>query len=460
MNCKYIFLPILFGLLVGCKTYARKPLNLEEFKSAWKARSPDNSSVSDYAREIVKRDERGSADFNSADGLSLEEAEILALFFNPDLRIARSKAGIALAGAKEAGRWEDPELGVSASRIMKSIPRPWEYEIELGFALPVSGRLGLERDAAFSEYGAALTEVYYEECGKLIELRDKWLEWSAVLEKIKTIKAFLTEFETILKVADRLAEGGELGKIDARLFTIEKAVRLDELKTLEDAARENELEIKSMIGLTPEKEVKLLPRLTFELRNFSSEERRKRLEQKNPGLIVLRAAYEVTERTLRLEVRRQYPDLGLGLIYENAEGPSGLGLGFSIPIPFFNRNRRAIAEAEAARRAARVGFETAYEKLVSELLRSEIRLESAISSRKRLENEIAPMVDQQLKDAKKLAELGEFDPLLIHEALTTSLESKHKLVEACLSEAQAKNLINSMVSPRFIMPRNNVEDEK
>jgi outer membrane protein TolC len=460
MKLRYLFLTIAGVAFAGCQSYEEKPLDLKQIRTAWKARSPNNQGVKDYAGQLAGYAFDKTAEYDPSDGLSVKEAEILALFFNPDLREARSKANIALASAREAGRWEDPELGVSAARILKSVANPWEYEVELGFTIPISGSLGLERDTAHAESDAAMLEVYAEECSKIIELREKWQEWSVTLEKIGQSKKFLGELEAVLEIADKLAAGGELGKIDARLFTIEKAVRLDELKVLEDTAHENKLEIKSMLGMPHDRELKLIPDFKTETESLSLEEKRKKLEEHNPELNLLRAEYETAEKTLKLEIRKQYPDLGFGLTYENAEGPSSLGPGLSIPLPFFNRNRQAIAEARAARAAARIAFESSYEKLVSELVLGDLKLKSAAASRKRLENEIAPLVDQQLKDARKIAELGEFDALLTLEALTQSLETKHQLAEAHLLEALAKNRINALVNPRFRMPRKSTEDKK
>ena len=50
--------------------------------------------------------------FNISDGISPAEGEVIALFYNPELRIARLEAGVALANFETAGLWEDPNFWV------------------------------------------------------------------------------------------------------------------------------------------------------------------------------------------------------------------------------------------------------------------------------------------------------------------------------------------------------------
>ena len=50
--------------------------------------------------------------YDPSDGLELEEAELVALVFNPDLRIERLRVERAAAVAGHAGRWNDPQLGI------------------------------------------------------------------------------------------------------------------------------------------------------------------------------------------------------------------------------------------------------------------------------------------------------------------------------------------------------------
>src|SRR5688500_6942902 len=104
-------------VVAGCQPYARAPLDLSEHQRVVEARDPTGSEVVGYAQQLARETERTTAPYDPADGLSLGEAEVVALFFNPALRTARLRARVPMVGAAEAGRWEDPELRVDAERI-------------------------------------------------------------------------------------------------------------------------------------------------------------------------------------------------------------------------------------------------------------------------------------------------------------------------------------------------------
>src|SRR5436190_19028903 len=93
--------------LAGCQSYAPQPLDFGAHADAWGRRDVAGGDVAAFARRLSAA--RGAAStFDAADGLTLDEAEVVALFFNPALRQARLKARIPAIAAAEAGRWQDP----------------------------------------------------------------------------------------------------------------------------------------------------------------------------------------------------------------------------------------------------------------------------------------------------------------------------------------------------------------
>ena len=74
-------------MLVGCQSYQSKPLDLASHRDAWRARTPGDEPVRAFANRLAGTGQPTA--FDPADGLSLAEGELVALVFNPDLRIAR-----------------------------------------------------------------------------------------------------------------------------------------------------------------------------------------------------------------------------------------------------------------------------------------------------------------------------------------------------------------------------------
>src|SRR5687768_8090871 len=106
--------------LSACQRYAAAPLDLRAYHAAFAGRDPAAAEVVAYAKQLAARGYT-PVSYDPADGLNLAEAEVVALFFNPELRLVRLKADVPRVGAAEAGRWEDPELEVDAERIIESV---------------------------------------------------------------------------------------------------------------------------------------------------------------------------------------------------------------------------------------------------------------------------------------------------------------------------------------------------
>jgi cobalt-zinc-cadmium efflux system outer membrane protein len=118
--------------------------------------------------------------------------------------------------------------------------------------------------------------------------------------------------------------------------------------------------------------------------------------------------------------------------------------GARLPLAIFNRNRRAIAEARASRDAAKAAAEARYEELAGQLFRAELAAEAARHQRDLLQREVVPLVDEQVAELRRLGRLGDFNTLVLLEALRTSYEAKVQLLEAVLKEATAVNELDAL----------------
>ena len=482
-------------LLAGCAKYERRPLELDQYAEDWPLREIRVDSIREYAETLADGEE--NAPYDPSDGLSLAEAEAVALVFNPQLRLARAQADVPLASAREAGWWPDPEFeakvlhfanrrsrtrfrfegpsfggvnagviganGLSADGLEITPPGfrrtegdfindPWILSASLGVTIPISGRLAVEQDWSWAEYRASWQRILISEWELLTHLRAAWLDWSTTRERIEVIKAFIEQLATVATMTERLAAAGELKPTDARLLAVELARQRTALQTAESQAELQRLGLFAVLGLAPEAPVELQPDVFLPHIEDVPESRRDTLLRRNPRIMAVRAEYEVAEQRLRLEVRKQYPDLNLGPSYSLEGGLSRLGLGFGIPIPLWNHNRQAVAEAIAEREAARTHAQAQIEQVFSELARAEARLRYAAQRREMLLEDVAPLVDRQVEETRKLLDLGEVDVLVLREALSSAVETKLELLAATLAEAQAVSALRQMLEPRWITP--------
>lgn len=437
--------PLALALIAGgCQKYERRPLELGRHMDGFLARTAiDPEPTTDPAGIAAARG------YDLADGVSLAEAEAVALVWNADLRLARLRAGITRATAENSGLWEDPVVAVDLTRIIQSVEHPWKLAATIGLTLPISGRLEIEKQRAGLGHLVELLRVAQSEWTVRASIRRAWAEHRALAERSEAGESFVRGSDEVLTIVDAMEQAGELTRIEARLFRIERAARLTELTLTRSQLREAELRLKSLMGLSPDAP------LTFRSASPAPEAdllpvasaRRDRLREASPELAVSAAEYEAAEKALELAVREQYPDLVLGPGYGKDEGQDEVLLGISAPLPVFNGNRRAIAEARAQRELSRANAETTLERLLARLAATEIRLTAARERRGILEADIVPMVEGQFADARRVAQLGEVNTLVLLESLARRHETRLRLIDAELDEATAAIDLQELLGP-------------
>lgn len=401
---------LLLPLLVpGCASYERRPLAREEFTRQLADRNPASALATDSKAKPI-------ADA----GMTLAEARIVALFYNPAARVARMKAQVPVVSATKAGLWDDPELSFDGLRILKSVDKPWIIGSSLAFTLPVSGRLSVEKAKASAEGRAALVEAWVVEQGILGRLEAEWADCAAARRALVAARAAQQDLSEVVALTSRLEAAGELITAEAIAFRVAESRALLEAQELARKVSESEARIVVLLGLLPG--TPILLKVEEEPMQATAIPDRDDLLARNPSVALAEAEYEVAEESLRLEVRRQYPDLTIGPAYGNEDGDSRLGLGFSVPLPVLNGNRRGIVEATARRDAARAAWEEAVQGAMTELSAIEAQLKAVEDRREQLKAGVVSLADSQLTAARRLADQGEVNALLLLEALRTRQE--------------------------------------
>lgn len=436
------------AMLAGCQSYQPKPLDLAAHRDAWLARSAGDEPVRAFAERLARTGEQGS--FDASDGISLEEAEIVAIVLNPDLRLARLRAGLAAATAEHAGLWEDPQFGLDFMSLTERSGNPLVVSPGLSFSVPISGRLGAEKARAEAANAAELTRVAEEEWRVRMDVRRVWFRWSAARMKAEQSERLIASIESLVDSTARLAEAGEIIRTEAALFRIEHATQRQAMLGYRGEAAEAEQELRTLVGLSPSADLDLIPTIatSAELEKLTPEN----AAAQNLTLARLREEYQIAEQTLRREVREQYPDLTIGPMAEFDRGDTLLGFSLSLPVPILNANKQGIAEAEAERELARAAFETAYERIVGMIESTRTRLDTLHEQRATIETELVPLVDRQLADAESLLRLGEGGSLVLLESLARVAQTQNALIDARLGESLAIIRLAELVGPSSSHP--------
>ena len=440
----------LFAALSQSACATHEPLNVdaEQHLAAWRDRGSNSEKLNALAAAMRRSDASRPSRYNARDGLSAAEMEVAALLFNPKLRRVRLAAGVPLASAQLAGLWPDPKFRVNVLRIVESVEDPWIVMGGLPLPLPISGRLTVEKAHAAARSRRAAAQVVLAERDLLRELRLARTHWSGVARRRALLIESLEELDAVLAVARSQRQLNRIGAPDLRLLELERVRRVGRIQLLVLESRRLELRLRQLIGLTPEAPIELVTDASWPVAEPGRPGDRASALAASPELRVARLGLEVAERSHELEVRRQYPDLTLGPMAGTEEGETRVGFSLmNLTLPLWNRNQRAIAEADARRRVARGRLEEARQTVVAELADAEVACNLARQRREILQTRIFPIVNRQLAELRRLAELGDFEVLVILNALTQTLETRLELVEARVAEAAARIRRSALVEP-------------
>ncbi|MDQ7012641.1 MAG: TolC family protein [Planctomycetota bacterium] len=428
----------------GCQSYRPAPFDIAAHRGEFEARAFTVEPVEAFAARLREAGSEVPDKINFDDGLSAAEAEVVALFYNPELRLARMEAGIALATFETAGLWEDPAFGFDGADILSSAA-PFEFGFMLSITLPVSGRLAVEKDRAGAAHTVELRRIEDAEWRTRATLRRAWIAWVTAKEQAGVHRDVLSQIEQIVSITNQLEAAGELQRIEGRLFRVELAARRAALINAELAAAEARRDLLSIIGMPPDAAITLVPSVPA-VKPDLSPDRLARLINSNTQLSIRRAEYQLAEQSLRLEVRKQYPDISIGSGYGN-EDDDRLMLGVSLPVPLLNANRGGIATAHATRARARTVAETTYEHLARALASAQAALDAARIQRTHYTSEILPLLAQQAAEVQRVAELGDVDTLLFLDTVTRQFDAKIYLLDLQFAELEIAITIEQLLGP-------------
>lgn len=433
--------------LCSCQHIPPQPLDIAAVRADLNTRLDRLADIEDYATSLSSESNQQVLDFNVDDSITLHEATLIALWYNGEARLVREEVWHALERARLAGLIDDPALSIVAGETQEDTITGIEKSLVLGGALsitiPVSGRRGATRTLRDTEFRTALLAAEETEWRATNQLRDAWFQWSATTEHITVLVSHLDWLNSVVTLTSDLAISGELDGIQAQFFAIEYSRLQASLTDLRSQAAIERLKCLSIMGLHPDADVRLMPELSDRPAASDSST----IPDTHPTLERLQTEYQVAEDALRLEIRKQYPDITItpGITDEESETEIRLGLG--IPIPVWNANRLGIQEAIGHRHDAKIRVENGILRLTTELAIARQRLESSQQQWDHLAGETAGLIRKQVDQVQRLLDAGELDFLLLSGVLNQSLSLKRELIDVQLRRQLAHAAVRAATVP-------------
>jgi hypothetical protein len=256
-------------------------------------------------------------DVDLGDGLTLGEANALALLHAPAIVAARREAQVAGAQVLQAGLWRNPELFVGPRISTEN--SDLIFPAGLSWELPLWGVETGERDAATARRSAAELRALEVELATLGAVRELYARLASLREREAIATAGAEANERIVGWVEALRGAGGVDAVSAFLALAERddsRLELEVVRTEHAAARR---ELHALLGLLPNAPVEpVLDPTALALPELAPADHAALL--RHPALQAAEADYAVAEANLRREVARQYPEIRFGLEYESDRG--------------------------------------------------------------------------------------------------------------------------------------------
>jgi cobalt-zinc-cadmium efflux system outer membrane protein len=311
--------------------------------------------------------------------LTRADAERMALSAGARVTLARADTALALARIRTARTLPNPALAASYS---KSVPtRHVSLEIPVFDALFTRG---VRVQQAQAEAHASRLTFATERLAALVEVDTSYTAALATNARFRLSRQTARDADSLRLMTVRRAETGDASDLDVDLATVAAGQQVN-LATSDSLAHMSALlTLQMLVGIPADSvnisltdSLALSPRDTATIRVALDNSgtmiglpvpltasalapeggRVSTALTAAPSVLAAEAALSATDRGVALQKRSifQLPALSIGAEWGDPDQAGLLPtIGFSIPLPFFNRNQGPIGEAEAEREKARV----------------------------------------------------------------------------------------------------------
>lgn len=417
----------------GCVRYHAINLTPEASLSAVEARRLDDPALARFAAG------GGDAESWPPQAWHLSHLTVAALYFSPELDVARAQWDAALGAAITAGARPDPSFtvgeGYNATTSRQQIT-PWIPQASLGIPIDLAGkrRVRSSRARALAESARLRVITTAWDIRRRVRAAALDLYVAVATDSLRAQRATLHAATVRILEAQQAA-----GEISSFVLTQARLAQADSRLSALDAARQRaraRSALAEAIGLSTVAidaaplDARSLERITA----FPpSDALRREALLNRSDLRGALADYEAAQDALRLEVRNQYPDVTLGPGYQLDQTNVKWSLALTLPVTLLNRNRGPIAEAVARRAEAAARLTSVETQALAELDAAFASSASAITQLGVADSLLHGVLRQESssRESYRLGELGRLELLGVQlELVNVSLARLAAVAEA------------------------------
>jgi outer membrane protein TolC len=386
---------------------------------------------------------------------NLPALTLAALYFHPDMDVARARWGATEAGKVTAGQRPNPTVSVSpAYDTTTAIPSPWIVTASLDIPIETAGKRGYRIAQATHLSEAARLNIATAAWQVRSRVRSRLVELYAATRNEELLRQQEAAQAQVVKLLKVQLDAGAVSPFEVTQAQI--ALRNASL-SLNEAQRqraEGHVALADALGVP----VRALEGATISFAgmdgkpgaSFATADARRQAMLGRADIRSALAEYAASQSALQLEVAKQWPDVHLGPGYEYDQGDNKWSVGLSVELPALNQNQGGIAEAKGRREEAAARFIALQARVVGEIDRALAGYEAALKKAATAE---ALLADQrrQRQTAQRMFEAGETARLALASAELEVVTAELSRLDAVVKAQQALGALeDALQSPAVL----------
>lgn len=417
-------------LLVGCAQTAPRPDTSSRLEAA--------ASSTSAAGSVPDADDARTSSSEPTGVLTLREALAAAILGNPQLASAAWEIRAAAARTLQASLSPNPELGFEVEEFGGADELSGfdvaEYSISLSQDIPLGGRIGRRSEEAGIRERVAARERDSVRLDVQTEVTKAFVEVLAAQELLALAEESVRVGEEVVRVVEGQVQAGKSPPLEATKASVTQSLTV----LGRDQARSDLVSARCRLAATWGATRPRFESVAGDLRGrqaVPSFESIEALLSGNPDFAVWGDTIEAHRADLVAARSEAWPDLTLTGGVKRAEEADlhSFVLGFSLPLPLFDRNQGGVGEAYAAMRQAAELQRAAEVRIRTELREAWQAMSLADVQSETLLGRVLPAAQSAFDASREGFRQGKFEYLDVLDAQRTLFEARESLIGAVSS---------------------------
>jgi outer membrane protein, heavy metal efflux system len=388
----------IFLLLGGCATYHPEPL-------------PDSTDLASQVDLPKTREENLSVPSDRY--LSLTQVAVLAVCNNPDLKARRKQLGVKRAQLFSEGLLPDPQLSASLDHPTGNAPDTVNaFGLGLNYDIVPLINRGARLDSARQEEQQWRLQLLWQEWQVSQQARSLAVNLVAERQQIALLQKMKDLYQQRYQRSFKAVSRGDLTLDVAGTDLTALLDTLSQINQVQQSINDTRHALNLLMGLTAEAPIEVrLPPPPEPVDVQTVHALLETLPQRRPDLLALQAGYQSQEAKVRAAILSQFPSFSIGITRARDTGSvytTGFNIGLNLP--FFSRNRGAIAIERATREQLRQEYQARIDQAAVEVDKL-AHLQAIVAGQQAQLNEYLPTLEKLVQRGRSAYNKGDIGAL-------------------------------------------------